>query len=627
LDIRLQAVDAAYDVSETVGWRLMFDLWPSNHGWVMPPAAPHIRDDWRPSGSSVPIADRVSFLQALVDRAIARASMDPQRLIDLAEGLSTVSPTERDRIIGFLQDQATRGLDEDARLILWEKLHSLVARHERFATADWAMPTDVCARLAALASQLEPQNDPQRFAYLFEWHPDLPGVEQTDYERYRAKLGKLRRQALRAVLDSPHTFDHLTRMAQRVKAPSQLGIALAEDDNVGLTEVIPWLEADNPALQEAAASWAHRRMVRSGAAWLAEALQDSGLNGRARQTLIRSVPASNDFWQALRESPVQSDADVYWTTAPIEIVPLLDTKTALAQLIAHGRAWSAITVASYALHENQRRDEAEVVAALSHGAIIDLLDHAIQQAPGESEISQMTGYYIGQSLDYLTATNAPASDIARFEFAFFRLLQHDREPAVLNRTLAVQADIFVDLVKRAYRGKNEPGREAADADQNMATQAWWVLSGWTGFPGREDDGSINSGIMNNWVRAARLELSEANRADIGDELIGQTFAHSPAGADGVWPAEPVRDLIETIGSHDLESGVLIGRRNSRGVTSRGVYDGGQQERDLAQQYREWSGVVRAKWPRTSRILRDLANSYEREGRREDVRAEIDADLG
>jgi len=35
--------------------------------------------------------------------------------------------------------------------------------------------------------------------------------------------------------------------------------------------------------------------------------------------------------------------------------------------------------------------------------------------------------------------------------------------------------------------------------------------------------------------------------------------------------------------------------------------------------------VKQKWPRTARILRTLADDYERQARREDVRADIDAD--
>lgn len=624
LDVRLQAIDAAFDISNTVGWQLTFDLWPTNRGWVMPPSEPRLRDDWRPSGSSVAMADWVSFVQALVDRAIANAHLIPERLTRLVEGLPTVSPADRNRIIDFLEDQV-RDLSEDGRLVLWEKLQSTVARHERFATASWAMRADIRSRLADLASQLEPQTDPQRFAHLFDWHPNLPGIEQSNYKRYSVKLNELRQDALREVLDSPDAMDHLRRLAQRAKVPGQLGMAMAEHDKIGLSGMVLWLDADDPAMREAAANWARRRMLRSGGAWLSEALQDPALSGAARQAVIRAVPASNEFWQALHESPIQSDENYYWSTAPIDMVALPDVNTALTQLIAHGRAWSAIAVTSYALHEDSRSDDAGDTAPPNHATIISLLDHAIQQAPGENEISQMTGFYIGQLLDHLTATNAPSSDIARFEFAFFRLLEHDREPTVLNRSLATQPDVFVDLVKRAYRGKDQPHRESVDSDQDMATQAWWVLNGWKGFPGQEDDGSINPTIMNDWVRAARLELSGADRADIGDELIGQTFAHCPEGTDGAWPAEPVRDLLETIGSRDLESGIVIGRQNSRGVTTRGVYDGGQQERDLAQQYREWSGMVRGKWPRTSRILRSLADSYERDARREDVRADLDAD--
>jgi hypothetical protein len=131
--------------------------------------------------------------------------------------------------------------------------------------------------------------------------------------------------------------------------------------------------------------------------------------------------------------------------------------------------------------------------------------------------------------------------------------------------------------------------------------------------------------MNDWVRATRLALSEADRADIGDEMIGQSFAHSPVGEDSAWPAEPVRDLLETIGSRELEHGMVLGRMNSLGVTWRRIYEGGQQERNSATQYREWSRITRPQWPRTARILRELADSYDREARRQDTDAELDAD--
>lgn len=128
-----------------------------------------------------------------------------------------------------------------------------------------------------------------------------------------------------------------------------------------------------------------------------------------------------------------------------------------------------------------------------------------------------------------------------------------------------------------------------------------------------------------WVQDARLALTESDRADIGDELIGQTLAASPPGADGVWPAEPVRTIIESIGSPNIESGIHTGVRNDGGTTTRGVFDGGKQEWELAATYRDWAARTSTQWPRTSRILRGLAESYEQEARREDTEAARRAD--
>ena len=67
-------------------------------------------------------------------------------------------------------------------------------------------------------------------------------------------------------------------------------------------------------------------------------------------------------------------------------------------------------------------------------------------------------------------------------------------------------------------------------------------------------------------------------------------------ADGIWPALPIREVIEATRSRDLETGVIIGKSNRRGVTTRAMGDGGNQERELAEQYREWSQAAAFDWP-------------------------------
>ena len=83
--------------------------------------------------------------------------------------------------------------------------------------------------------------------------------------------------------------------------------------------------------------------------------------------------------------------------------------------------------------------------------------------------------------------------------------------------------------------------------------------------------------------------------------MGDYFSKSPNGIDGIWPHETVRDIVEKIKSKDFESGLEIGKLNARGGTSRSYYEGGQQERGLAEQYTSDADKLNLKWPRTAEI--------------------------
>jgi excisionase family DNA binding protein len=619
---RVRALDVIRQIAPDVCWDLIINLWPTNHGVAMPPASPRLRD-WRPNDTSVPMAEWVEFVHVLVRHALELVGADPARIEKLAEGIATVPTTDQSLILKYLETVlSAEAVATGDRLTLWESLHKLVLRHQRFSTAAWALSPDALTRLAAAVDSMEPSDDPQRQAYLFDWRPDLPDVDDDDLEEYDARLHQLQSDAIGQILARPDSFEALTQLAARVPVPQHLGWVLAESNNVVLANILPWLQSADPALRDAAANWVRRNALLNGSDWFAEILDNPILVGEPRNLVINSAPASGRIWSEIGRRP--SDASQYWQTTPVEFVESKDVNEAVDQLCRHGRAWAAIKVVANGFHGAQRAND-PAAAAPEDDLVVRVLDQAIEEVPGNHDVSSMTGHYIGVLLDHLESSGTPTSTIARYEFAYYRLLEHTRAPRSLNTALAASSEIFVDLVKRVYRAKDAEATEASENQRAMANQAWWVLKGWTGFPGRNDDGTVDGDLMRSWVIDARLALSDAGRADIGDEVIGQAFAHSPIGLDGAWPAEPIRDLVETIGSRELENGIALGRINSRGVTTRGPYDGGAQERALADQYRAWSQQINVRWRRTSRILRDLAESYDHDARREDVEAEISAD--
>jgi hypothetical protein len=145
-------------------------------------------------------------------------------------------------------------------------------------------------------------------------------------------------------------------------------------------------------------------------------------------------------------------------------------------------------------------------------------------------------------------------------------------------------------------------------------ESWRQLSG-------EDKGEIDVRSLEEWFEEAHRLAVQAERGAVGDEYIGKLLSHSPVGKDGIWPHPAVRDVVEAMRNSKLETGIIIGVHNSRGVTSRRMFDGGDQERGLAQRYNDWAEATKLDYPRTSATLREIARSYETHARDFDDEAE------
>ncbi len=258
-------------------------------------------------------------------------------------------------------------------------------------------------------------------------------------------------------------------------------------------------------------------------------------------------------------------------------------------------------------------------SAVSADQVVTVLDRALDSDSTDPGLASRAAFDIGQLLDYLEGVGVAEATLARLEWSYFRVLEYTRQPHALYRVLSADPELFVELVCRVYRAKKAPpSAKADDGDAAIAQNAWSVLHAWR--PRLGEPGGIDSRNLRSWVERARAELATRDRADIGDHQIGQTLSGPSLGADSIWPAEEIRKLIEDLQSTNFGSGLVIGVFNSRGVTTRGVYDGGAQEWALAAKYRRWGEAVINRWRRTGGVLTQLGDEYERDARRQDLEA-------
>ena len=93
-------------------------------------------------------------------------------------------------------------------------------------------------------------------------------------------------------------------------------------------------------------------------------------------------------------------------------------------------------------------------------------------------------------------------------------------------------------------------------------------------------------------------------------VLGQLVARSEVDKDDkMFPIKKVRMIIEHYKSEELEKSFEIEKYNQRGVYYIGI---GEEEFALYKKYLEWSDKMIIEYPETSKVLRNIAETYKKE---------------
>lgn len=618
-ETRLELVDSCFQISPDTGRALLVELWPSGHSTVFSPMRPRYRD-WLTSRTSVTYGELFEFVDLLAERAVAWATDEPEYLKWMIEAIETsASINASNRLIDCLESQVSADmLGSSNRLDLLAFVSAAVVKHERYSEASWSMPIELRQRLKDLQDLLDPADLYSQALFIFEWDPLLDGVGRSDLE-YHEELNQTRLDVVEKILAAPSGWGVLEEITKRVEDSGGVGRAIPlEGGFQTLDRMIGWLEAEDSQLKWAASVWVRSWLEKNGPATLNTVLGRQTLTAEARKAFVHCVPQSSAYWDVLTAWPDLHFE--YWQHGRFDIVDAKYLSQATEELLRHGRGSTAAIIVARALHLRRLRGLEEIDVDI----VISSLCGAVS-SQGDSQ--RLDPYQVGEILNYLEAKSVDQDTLAGLEFAFFSWLEDFHEPKALNHLLATDPNLFVELVCQAYRGRNEAKQEPGkEPDSSKVQAAWSVLNDWRGFPGRDDNGSLDPQLLEYWVAEARKKLRESGRADMGDQCIGRTFVNVPKGSDGIWPEEPIRDLIESLSSPHIETGMVLGQLNSRGATSRGIYEGGAQERNLANRYLADSRSIEIRWPRTAAVLREIGRRYEHDAAREDLQAAVAQDF-
>ncbi|MGE6699623.1 helix-turn-helix domain-containing protein [Hyphomonas sp. NPDC076900] len=623
---RLKVLDRLRRQHPDTAWRLLLNILPKGHDSVSPTPQPRWLDfsEWQKEAVTWQ-----SIRSAAIDttnRLIEDAGGAMSRWEELVERLPDLAP-DCNAAIQRLQELAgnlTRTEDKEA---LRTRLRALVTRHRSYPDAGWAMENEALERLEAIYEELAPSDPIDRFAWLFRNDARIALSRRAGWREAQEDLLEARRLAALEVYESGG-IEAIFTLALKDTSPGYIGAAFRQTgfpEQVQESILEAALKDVDPRIQDVGYGLISVKVREKGQPWatsLLERASNERWGDQAILTILKAFPQQRWVWD-LAASMGEVIESKYWKDIPVLWIegPAAEIEFAARRLIGVGRAHQALHLVGDHLR-----------AGLPTQLLIETLQQAVKDV-GRSDNQHendavMFQHFVVEILKVLDArADADEDSVMSIEWVYLRALEYsERKPIVLLRALATRPDFFIEIIKMVYKPTEDSGvaeERVADPDtaQRMGEQAWTLLRLWDRVPGSDDAGMVDHSALVAWVRRARSLAAECGREGIVDQKIGEVLSASADDPDGAWPQRAIRDLIDSIRNAEIESGFSLGLYNRRGVTTRGLRDGGLIERKEAARYRAYASAIALEWPRTAALLERIAADYEQEARMHDRQAE------
>ncbi|WP_437841148.1 AAA family ATPase [Sorangium sp. So ce1153] len=619
---RIALVREVWQKNPVTGRKLALEMLRNiRPGALLPPGhRPRVHEEWMPNDAPAKInrTDMAAQIRAVLQDLENDAGTDPQRWVGVLEAVVGGLKDVEELVVGALARQQPRILDTEGRLrdALRHTLTKLAPEDTEHARHQ---------QLKQLYDAFQPEDLVQRHAWLFSRFPDLPGLMMEYLEEGERRIAEERNKAITQIWEqSSDRWEALARLMRAVAAVEDgtlsLGCALARTSFVEELDARILAGAAGEPLAPLVTGYGATRAKDLGLEWLEALLKRFVESGRTEDAARIAAHAEDGrrivyrgLWDKMEQLGEPLSA-AYWRAVPRifgELSPG-DLQYAVEHLVAAGREDDAIetvairprsttgALAFYVLKKYRERANAPSNPRVPH--LIEDLFERIDHDPPEG--------------------TDPIDDLAPLELFYLPILSQRSRPArYVSLGLTESPDSFVKLITMLYRREGEePPVEKDEGRIRAAQTAYALLEAWKGYPGEGLPEAEREVKLEAWAAEVLRKTREDGRGHVGTTEVAKVLARAPRGSDGLWPCVAARKLLETGLHPELDGHLALAKRNRRGLTGRALGEGGVQERDIAERYRDAARQFEANYPRTAAMLDNLARRYDSEADREDARA-------
>lgn len=617
----LKEITTAYP---DVGWDLLVSLLPKSHDR----GSYSYRYKWRElscqSDSKVTTPELYESVCQTVDLILPMSGTSADRWVKLLESYTYLPKTCQESLLTYFNSRISEIEDNDSHIA--NKLRCIISRHRRNKSAQWAMSEADIKPLEDLYKQLE-LTSVARFKYLFnDYYPYLmDGTDATENGgEYLKKLRSRAVEELAKEIGFPGIFD----FSKVILLQDLLADAVPLNtitDNLAL--VLDKLDTESNGEALFSRNLLRKGYENHGKNWAENIITDAisdNWNSKKLVNLLLSFPSESWLWDLI-ETTDQGIQREYWQKAQVfhHGKPTDDIQYAIGRLLLSRRSCSALRLAHHAKNNLPVTDVAQVLEIAATTECSEPVDN-------------MVSYHIEKLLERVQSSQEIERVVKmRIEWLYIPLLtsvSSTTGPQALHEEMSNNPSFFVHVLSMTCKPRigdhtqedKYPGKEQENStEEGVAKKALDLLFSWQLIPGKTPEGLIDASRLIQWIDEVIKLTKEQDYYKIALCRIGNVLSYSAVEADGQWPCNSVCEVLEYYSDAQIDQNFIIGVFNQRGTFSRDLYEGGTQERTLAQKYRKYASQVMDTYPRVSDVLNEIADEYERDAKRADEEAEKD----
>ena len=630
-DVRLETLKLLVRLTPQVGWKVCLAQVAAGDSIGHYNYKPRWRNDGHGFGEPIRKLGPIrAFVRDAAEIVLNWESYTHDMLCDLVQQISDFDDSEQAKVWELIRAWGGEASDPD-RAVVREQIRVAGMSRQGVRRATERAHKSLRATADAVYRTLEPEDIVVRHGWLFREHwIEESASELVDEEfeptKREARITRLRTSALREIYEA-RGLEGVIDLAENGNTARVIGWLMADEILSGdgvldlLSSAIPLVPGSRGTnlgifLGGVLASVEAGGQYSAILDHLKERLSKADL-----VSLMLLAPFSRTTWRFV-DALGDEHSLRYWQEAPGGLVHGTqgECTEVVQRLLSAKRPRAAFACARFGLD------------ALSPELLFRVMSEIPKSVSREGDGYQLDRFELERAFELLN--NSPKVTIdqmAGLEFAYIdALYQPWREDNSgipnLEKYINEHPELFVQAVVWTYR-RDDKGEDPAEWKvpsahaQSLAERGHKLLDSLGRTPGMDDRRVLRAERLASWVAYVRDSCSSLARGAVADHCIGKLLSAAPAGEDGIWPCEPVRQVMEELGSKGMMEGARIGRYNSRGVTWRG--EGGDQERELANMYRQWANSVQYSHPFVaSNLLMSIANTYDSEASNEDLKAGI-----